>query len=53
MITNKEKLANMPNEELAEFLSKQDCKFCIFYDIDCDWECEKGILQWLNKESEE
>lgn len=57
MTTNREKLAKITNEELAEFLGKQDCSFCISKKIDCyrynDYDCEKGILQWLNQESEE
>lgn len=59
MTTNREKLAKMTNKELAEMLGKQDCKYCIYKNVDCyrpsiqDYDCEKGILQWLNQESKE
>jgi hypothetical protein len=45
----------MTNEELAEFLCKQDCKCCVYRDIDCSGQsfmCSEGILQWSNQESE-
>ena len=59
MITNREKLNKMTNEELAEMLGKHDCEYCIYRDIDCyrphdeECDCTQGILQWLNQESEE
>lgn len=57
MITNREKLAKMTNEELAEMLAYQDCRYCVFQHIDCygenDYDCQCGILEWLNQESEE
>lgn len=53
MTTNREKLAKMTNEELAEFLSNGACKYC-YYKEDCSPEpCSAGILKWLNQESEE
>ena len=56
MTTNREKLAKMTNEELAEFFDKQGfCVMCIYkYQKDClERDCEYGTLQWLNQESEE
>mgnify|MGYP004685064537 CR=1 FL=1 len=61
MTTNREKLNNMSNEELAEFLFtemliKSCCRYCIHNDLDCfsgNSICQKGILQWLEQESEE
>ena len=56
MTTNREKLNQMTNEELAEILarSSRSCKYCKYEDFDCtDFTCYSGILQWLNQESEE
>lgn len=58
MATNREKLNQMTNEELAEFLNKtanDNCSICIYSNLpDCFCrDCQDGILQWLNKESEE
>ena len=60
MTTNRERINNMTNEELAEFLGKYDCLYCIYKDIECyryknvgECDCTEGILQWLNKEIEE
>ncbi len=68
MVTNREKLAKMTNEELAIFLDeieyKDSCTFCIYSgeyqskdDVLCvkprEIDCMQGILQWLNQESEE
>lgn len=59
MATNRERINNMTNEELAEMLGKQDCQYCIHKVDDCyrsnSWDngdCPQGILQWLNQESE-
>ena len=56
MTTNREKLNQMTNEELAEILamSSRSCKYCKYEDSGCyDSTCYSGILQWLNQESEE
>ena len=57
MTTNRERLAKMTNEELADFLAYQDCRYCVFQHIDCyrknDYNCKDGIEKWLNQESEE
>ena len=56
MTTNREKLAKMTNEELAEFFDKESlCVMCIYkYQAGClERDCEYGTLQWLNQESEE
>ena len=55
MTTNREKLNQMSNEELAEILamSSRSCKYCKYEDSGCyDSTCYSGILQWLNQESE-
>ena len=55
MTTNRERINNMTNEELAKLLGS--CSFCIFINIDCcgnnDYDCKDGILKWLESESEE
>ena len=53
MTTNREYLATLSNEELAEFLGIDSlCKLCTHYDkqscIEVD--CVEGTLQWLNAE---
>ena len=57
MTTNRERINAMSNEELANILVNDICPYCIYQDVDCeiddDCECTVGILQWLNKESEE
>lgn len=57
-MTNREKLANMTNEELAEIFamssSTKSCKYCRYKGSNCeDLTCYNGILQWLEQESEE
>lgn len=57
MTTNREKLVNMTNEELAFIFamssSTKTCKYCRYKDSNCDdLFCYNGILQWLNQESE-
>ena len=56
---NREKINQMSNEEMAELLSNSNsgevCQYCsyILYD-ECDvLSCYEGILNWLNKESED
>lgn len=57
MTINREKLANMTNEELADILAKcsdiKVCNYCI-YNNNCSREiqCYEGILKWLNQESD-
>ena len=56
MTTNREKIAKMTNEELAEFFDKESlCVMCIYkYQAGClERDCEYGTLQWLNQECEE
>lgn len=59
MATNRQKLAKMTNEELAELLGNDGCLYCIYQDVECyrpsigRYDCKEGILQWLNQESEE
>lgn len=58
MTTNRERINNMTNEELAHIFVGSNyipiCKYCV-YDRRCDTDssCYDGILQWLNQESEE
>lgn len=56
-ITNRQKLAKMTNEQLADILVNDICPYCIYQDVDCeiddDCECTVGIAKWLNQESEE
>lgn len=56
MTTNREKLAKMTNEELAEFLGDSSlCRICLYsHNENCLHEtCKQGVLQWLNQESGE
>lgn len=55
MTTNREKLAKMTNEELAEFLYETtSCDRCSNKGrLNCYAKlCRQGTLQWLNQESE-
>lgn len=57
MTTNREKLAKMTDEELAEMLSLDICQFCKYEHIECvnddSYECASGIVKWLNEECED
>lgn len=52
MTTNREKLAKMTNEELAEFFNIDGlCNLCIYNDITCEnKDCYEGALKWLQSE---
>lgn len=62
-MTNREKLANMTNEELAEFFETySNCEECPFKYAECpggevysgpEVRCKDIMLEWLNQESEE
>ena len=57
MTTNREKINQMTNEELAEILSNSNngevCKYCSYRYEECDeLSCYAGTLNWLNAESE-
>lgn len=56
MTTNRERLAKMTNEKLAEFLGDSSlCRICLYsHNENCLHEtCKQGVLQWLNQESGE
>lgn len=55
MTTNRERLAKMTNEDLAEFLSSSECSMCVYdEEVDCFGDdCFCGILKWLNQECED
>lgn len=56
MTTNRERLNQMTNEELANILAYNECYYCVYgKNSFCgdETDCRKGILQWLNQESEE
>lgn len=58
MITNRDKLCKMTNEELAEIFavsaSTKTCKCCRYKDFNCDdLTCYNGIFQWLEQECED
>lgn len=57
MTTNREKLANMTNEALAEFFAEySDCAICPFNYAECsggEVRCKDIMLKWLEQESEE
>lgn len=54
MTINREKLANMTNEELAEFFEEySDCDRCPFKYKECsegEVRCKKIMLEWLENE---
>ena len=56
-MTNRDKINGMPNDRLADILSRVDnayntrCKFCILWGEDCFWggfSCSEGIKAWLD-----
>lgn len=57
--TNADRIRNMTDEELAEFLlnfwSKTVCDYCTKFieDRPCNHECEKGFFEWLQAEVKE
>ena len=57
MTTNRERINNMSNEELAEFFEEySDCDRCPFKYKECsegEVRCKYILLQWLEQESEE
>ena len=60
-MTNADKIRNMPDEELADFIDKVEisaCNYCAFHsEIDgCTEkyrECTEGFLEWLKREVKE
>lgn len=56
MITNRDKINKMTNEELAKFFLYTDdnrCRICSKKDLYLCNDCEEGITQWLNEECED
>lgn len=52
-MTKREWLANMTNEELADFLDNINCdicKICSSHRDSCDCECVTNIQNWLKSE---
>lgn len=46
--TNRDKLMEMNNEEIAHIMDKDICKMCAYDSNNClDLECEDGIKEWL------
>lgn len=64
MVTNRERLNKMSNEELAKIIDEYDdesCNYCAYYSEERDKmscirpykkSCKDGIIEWLNQESE-
>lgn len=63
MVTNRERLNKMSNEELAKIIEEyndESCNCCAYYSEERDRLCVKpykkscvdGIIEWLNQESE-
>lgn len=64
MVTNRERLNKMSNEELAKIIDEYDdesCNYCAYYSEErnvmlCKCpdkkSCKDGIIGWLNQESE-
>lgn len=54
MTTNRDRLNQMTNEELAEVFTTRICQVCYYKNLDCGRiPCYDGILSWLNQECEE
>ena len=50
-MNNYEKIKNMSIDEMAKWLSKNICNYCIYQKQDCeDFKCYDGIKQWLESE---
>ena len=50
-MTNAERIRQMTDEELAKFLfDNVDCFVCVMHGPDCSIDCEKWMLDWLQKE---
>lgn len=50
-MSNLEKIKQLPDYELAYFLSRNPCRHCIYDNGGCDGEsCTFGIEDWLNLE---
>ena len=55
-MTNREKLAQITNDELAQIIVDNMCKMCVFEyaSIGCrNYSCKEDILEWLESEVEE
>lgn len=53
VITNGDRIRQMSNEELAEFLVELDDNICMFCKYEnCSGECEYGVELWLNAPAE-
>lgn len=54
MMTNGERIRQMSDKELAEFLENfKDCEHCAFSEKECCKKpCSSGIKKWIQSESE-
>ena len=53
-MTNRDKINEMSNIELAKILDKIGCDFCTFRDkSSCSAKCIEGVEQWLESEVNE
>ena len=57
-MTNYEKIKQMTIDEMAEFIKHCDCETSCAFEVACwygdkDCDCNNGIKQWLESESEE
>jgi hypothetical protein len=54
-MTNREWLAKMTNEQLAEFIDEQVkiCNYCSDHPDTCDCNCAPNIQRWLESEHKE
>lgn len=46
--TNGDRIRQMRNEKLGEFLRKSACDKCIHDCDNCNYKCADGVLAWLN-----
>lgn len=54
-LTNADRIRKMTDEELADWITDGHdlCDLCQFSTCRPEFECEKGVLEWLKKEADE
>ena len=53
-MTNGDRIRQMPDEELAEWLDLHgECNQCAYHPAQCSVECNEGHMKWLKQEVSE
>ena len=51
-MTNGDRIREMPDEELANFLLENvDCYSCTMHKPGCSIDCERSMLEWVREEA--